>query len=114
MVDSRLAAAFWSAVKDCLTTFHHHSPEDAAEKVTGFWRSLSRVPVPSGEGQFADIVYHSEPWYIACDLAQSELPLLENLEAYQEILARNGLSAGTSPFAEATPAIPDRNPLWFR
>jgi hypothetical protein len=91
MVDSRLAASFWSAVKDCLVTFHQFAPGDAAEKVSQFWLSLSSAPPPARETGFEDMVYHSEPWYIACNLAESDLPLLPNLQAYHEILSRNGL-----------------------
>jgi hypothetical protein len=91
MVDSRLAASFWSAVKDCLVTFHRFSPGEAAEKVSQFWLSLSSAPPPARETGFEDMVYHSEPWYIACNLAESDLPLVPNLHAYREILSRNGL-----------------------
>src|SRR5215469_12052231 len=88
MVDSRLAASFWSAVKDCLVAFHGFAPGDAAEKVSEFWLRLSPAPPKT---DFVDMVYHSEPWYIACNLAESDLPLLENRQAYYEILSRNGL-----------------------
>jgi len=91
MVDSRLAASFWSAVKDCLVTFHQFAPGDAAEKVSQFWLRLSSAPPPAAETGFEDMVYHSEPWYVACNLAESDLPLLENLQAYHAILSRNGL-----------------------
>ena len=91
MVDSRLAGSFWASVKDCLVTFHHIDTGTAADKVTSFWMSLSKATLSPGEPDFADIVYHSEPWYIACNLAQSDLPLAGHWTAYQEILSKNGL-----------------------
>jgi hypothetical protein len=114
MVDSRLAASFWSAVKDCLITFHHFPPGDAAEKVDEFAMALSRAPLPATEGDFVDMVYHSEPWHIACNLAQSDLPLLENSQAYQEILSRNGLSTERPYRIEALPYAVRQSPLISR
>ena len=92
MVEARAASAFWAAVEDCLVGFHGMQRETAAEMVTSFWRRLPQGPVENSNGSsFADMIYHSEPWYIACNLADRELPLRAHQAGYNEILKQNHL-----------------------
>jgi hypothetical protein len=99
MVGSKQAADFWAAVEDCLVQFHRISRGSAAEKVTDLWRRLGNLTLPpakenGGTGtQFDDMIYHAEPWYIACNLAEKEIPLDErNRGVYQQILRQNHLA----------------------
>lgn len=94
VVDASVAASFWAAIEDCLLEFHHLGRGDAAEKVTGLWRRLSKCSShPSDTPSFEDMIYHAEPWYIACNLAEKDVPLEEaNRGAYQDILKRHGLA----------------------
>ena len=90
MVSAAIAPHFWAAVEDCLVTFHHLPRCQAAEKVTGLWR---RLPAEIGDDvTFAEMIYHADPWQIACNLAEQDLPVTSNRCAYQMLLARNGLS----------------------
>jgi hypothetical protein len=84
---------FWSAVEDCLVTFHKLRPCEAAEMVTGLWRRLPTA-LDDSTPAFADMIYHAEPWQIACNLANNDLPIVEHKPAYQALLIRNGLIAG--------------------
>lgn len=99
-VGATQAAEFWAAVEDCLVEFHKMSRGDAAKKVTDFWRRLANLsPRPTNDRdfqeasyQFDDMIYHAQPWYIACNLAEEELPIEPNKRAYEEILRQNHLT----------------------
>ena len=93
MMVSSVAPHFWTAVEDCLVTFHHLQRCTAAEKVTSLWRKLPTSLDGSGT-RFSDMIYHAEPWQIACNLAGNDLPIAAYQEAYQALLARNGLMNG--------------------
>ncbi len=95
----QLAPVFWAAVEDCLVQFHRFSRSMAAEKVTDFRRRLENISMPStdeGGGEpdpaLADMIYHAEPWYLACNLAGEDIPLEPNRNTYQEILVKNQLA----------------------
>jgi hypothetical protein len=100
MVESKSATQFWAAVEDCLVQFHRFSRGLAAEKVTDLWRRLGNLTVPplqgdaeqQGQPSFDDMIYHAEPWYIACNLADEEIPLEPNRATYEQILQRNHLA----------------------
>ncbi len=93
MVQVALAASFWAAVEDCLVTFHHFERYAAAERVTGLRSRLPKGPTTEcDELSLEDMIYHSEPWYIACNLAQEELSLTQHQEAYEGILKANQLA----------------------
>jgi hypothetical protein len=99
MVGSKQAADFWATVEDCLVQFHNVSRGTAAEKVTDLWRRLGNLTLPPAkeddraQPQFDDMIYHAEPWYIACNLAENEIPLdQEHRPAYDKILQQNHLA----------------------
>jgi len=93
MVQASSASHFWSAVADCLVYFHHFERDKAAERVTSVWRQMPRGPEPNrNEASFDDMIYHAEPWYIACNLAGRDLPVSENELRYREILQSNQLA----------------------
>jgi hypothetical protein len=98
MTRQQLEAAFWATVEDCLMDFHGLTKAAAAEKVTDFWRRLRDISVPNtGERKekpdqaFDDLIYHAEPWHLACNLAGKDTPLEPNRIAYEGILKRNHL-----------------------
>jgi hypothetical protein len=84
------APHFWSAVEDCLVTFHQLARAEAAEMVTNLWRRLPTALDGANRG-FEDMIYHAEPWQIACNLAERDLPIAEHQAAYHALLVRNGL-----------------------
>jgi hypothetical protein len=100
VVGVKQIAEFWSAVQDCLVQIHHLPRPEAAEKVTGLLRRLSNLTVPAeenggseGQRSFDEMIYHEEPWYIACNLAENEIPLdKEHRPAYDQILRQNHLA----------------------
>ena len=93
MVQASAASHFWAAVEDCLVDFHGFKRDTAAEKVTTLWRQLptgsdANCDLPS----FADMIYHAEPWYIACNLAGRDLPLAHHQVEYGNVLRHNQLA----------------------
>jgi hypothetical protein len=91
-VSATSAIHFWAAVEDCLVTFHAMQRTDAAEKVTSLWHNLP-FALEDANRDYGDMIYHAEPWQIACNLAGSDLDVGEHQAEYQALLLRNGLSA---------------------
>ena len=90
MVTAAVAPHFWAAVEDCLVTFHQLKRCEAAEKVTSLWRRLPTA-LDDSNPAFSDMIYHAEPWQIACNLADHDLPIAGHQRAYRALLIRNGL-----------------------
>ena len=73
--------AFWSMVADCLRTFHGRSVAQANELVVDRQRAVRRSGDP-------ELVYHDDPFQIACGLAREHLDVIEHLDAYRAVRAR--------------------------
>ena len=99
MIGANAAAEFWAAVQDCLVQFHNMPAKEAALKVTETWRRISNVSIPpspsdalSGEVLiFEDMIYHEEPWYVACNIANTQKDLGQYWMAYEQVLRNNHL-----------------------
>lgn len=96
MWEPKLAAPFWAVVQDCLVQFHSFSRGAAENTVTDLRRRLRRLKLPpakKGQHSFRQMIYHAEPWYIACNLAENELLLDKTTRsAYERILRQNHLA----------------------
>ena len=92
MITAAVAPHFWAAVEDCLVSFHHQKHCEAAGRVASLWRRLPTA-LDDSDPAFSDMIYHAEPWQIACNLANHDLPISEYQSAYQALLVRNGLIA---------------------
>lgn len=100
MVTVEMASRFWGAVEDCLVEFHDLSRSDAAVLVTNLWRSLpTAVKEHQQPDSYAQMIYHAEPWYIACNIKGEEKSVTENKAAYDRILLRNHLLVPVSGFS---------------
>jgi hypothetical protein len=88
----RLRDAFWKSVEACLVQFHSKSTSDAAVE-TGELRHKIDNPPPDIDGE---LIYHQEPFYVACDLAhlndigEQERLLASHANRYAAILSRYG------------------------
>jgi hypothetical protein len=71
---------FWLVVKKCLTEFHRKSPSWAREKISQFCEMLEEKPE-----QEVELFYHSEPFDVACRLAEQAFSLEKHLRRYLEI-----------------------------
>ncbi len=73
--------SFWYAVELCLKEFHAYPRDKVPRRIYDFRSTLEKL-TPEGL-----IVYHDEPFYLACDLAGEKLPLDESTsQAYDQIL----------------------------
>jgi hypothetical protein len=91
-VTATSAMHFWAAVEDCLATFHAMQRTEAAEKVTSLWQHPA-FALNGVNRDYEDMIYHAEPWQIACNLACNDLNVTGHQAAYQALLLRHELSA---------------------
>jgi hypothetical protein len=85
-----LKDAFWAIVTDCLERFHDFTPsaamaESRALRAAIESPTLADAPPPGYDG---DLIFHGEPFYVACDIAGRELRLDEHRTEYQVLLLR--------------------------
>lgn len=92
MITAHEAEAFWSVVAECLVRFHHKHPVIAAADVETFNARLERAPA----GVRADMVFHAEPFDVACTIAGNPL-LVEDVRYDYERMVRSAFSAGAEP-----------------
>ena len=81
---SEQVLAFWSVVADSLKEFHGKAADESARLVRSL-RSRMEQPPPGIDG---DLIFHAEPFDVACDLAQSRLEIRDHREAYDSLLRR--------------------------
>jgi hypothetical protein len=84
MIPRDEAEAYWEVTRDCLIHFHGLAPEEAGLRVASLRERLVRTGVPMAE----EMIYHDEPFYVACDLAGTELDPFEFDNEYQRLLQR--------------------------
>lgn len=77
--------AFWEVTRDCLIQFHGLAPADAAGRVATLRADLDAVELPGDP-----MIYHDEPFNVACNLARRELNRFEPKVAreYERMLER--------------------------
>lgn len=74
---------YWLVVRECLVAFHNEKRLIAQHRVA-FYRARIESPDPRIA---LDIFYHNEPFDIACDIADSQLTMTEELFGkYERIL----------------------------
>lgn len=82
---------FWQVVEDCLVEIHGRARTEAIVLSLDLRRTYESDPERYG----ADLIYHDEPFYVACDLAGlHEIPkqhlLLERMsDVHNAILSRH-------------------------
>lgn len=85
MAMEQLKNGFWQAVVDCLEQFHGFSCTEARARTFDLRSAIEGGPQSGFE---PDLIYHNEPFHLACDLASHELDLTLHMANYQRILAR--------------------------
>jgi hypothetical protein len=71
---------FWSVVRRCLREFHKMTTEITQRKATQLRKKIESMPNESME-----FFYHSEPFDVACDIANHPLKLDRHLDRYLQI-----------------------------
>src|ERR1700730_10424728 len=73
-------AEFWAVVTDCLRTFHKMTAEGTRRKV-----SRVRKEIDSLTDSQIELFYHSEPFDVACEIADNPLDVEPYLDRYLQI-----------------------------
>lgn len=81
--------AFWDVTAECLVRFHGMDHDEAHKTLIDLRARLRQVP-GSIRQDAANLIYHEEPFYVACHAAGRDLSLAEHRDAYDEILHRHG------------------------
>ena len=77
---------YWDSVRDSLAAFHAYSSEQADAAVTKYLQDILDVMTDPS------LLYHDEPFYLANDIANLEIPLSKHRSAYNAILRKCGLT----------------------
>jgi hypothetical protein len=85
MVSLKDRNAFWGAVEDCLVEFHGLSRHDAKKKSKDLRKRIESPP----KGISSNILYHDEPFDVACDIAGTPLNLSQYRQQYEGILSNH-------------------------
>ena len=81
---------YWRTIHDCLTALHHWSPAQTDDAIARLRKRLAVREDPD----FPVMIYHAEPFEVACDIAGQQLDYAAHREAYEAILHRAGSSIG--------------------
>jgi hypothetical protein len=90
MIDTNARTAFWEVIEDCLVKIHQ-KPEIWAQSQTRAFRG----DVETGSFPAGDLIYHEEPFDLACAIAKIPEPDVDPLFAsyfveYEKILKKRG------------------------
>jgi len=81
----RAKDSFWQVVEDCLEEIHNLPRTDAHARSTDLRKRVERHP----RGISGEIIYHAEPFDVACDIAGNQLDLSQFRNQYDAILNRH-------------------------
>jgi len=77
--------SYWAIVEECLVQFHGWSPEAAGQACSELRSKLDLAPADIS----SEMIYHEEPYYVACRLAKAdESVLASHHEKYAQILKK--------------------------
>jgi hypothetical protein len=98
---AEMQESFWAAVRECLVRFHDFPDIEAVRTVAEFRSRLEEAP----PGVPLDMVYHAEPFDVACDLADHEIDRAEVEAEYMDLLQRTAKHAWRVPLV-GEPVVP--------
>jgi len=81
-VETSLRLGYWTHVKACLVRFHGIAESKAAKIITDY---QSRFPITS-EDPAVELIYHFEPFRLACKLTGKKLSVTDFAQEYRELL----------------------------
>jgi len=81
-VETSLRLEYWTHVKACLVRFHGVAESKAAKIITDY---QSRFPITS-EDPAVELIYHFEPFRLACKLTGRKLSARDFAQEYRELL----------------------------
>jgi hypothetical protein len=77
-----LESPYWEAVKLCLMEFHGYDESRASDEVLSYEHDIAKTM----KNPF--LVFHEEPFHLACNLSNHQLELSEFREEYDSLLAK--------------------------
>lgn len=83
MISLQHTDAFWRVVEDCLIQFHRFPARIAIQATDDLRTRLRSAPA----GLRSDVVYHAEPFDVACDIAGREVAGYGIASDYERIVA---------------------------
>lgn len=92
--DDPYQSYYWKTTEDCLVEFHGFSPKSAIATTDGYRSRLDEAAEEAGAEWMEDLVFHQDPFNLACGLAGNDLPWDEHGAAYRRIMERNERLAG--------------------
>lgn len=104
MSTDALKTAFWQVVSDCLVEFHDYSSARARMDVLLLRGRMEESPA----GIDPEMIYHSEPFDIACRLAEEEVQLEKHRLRYEEIWSRRVAEIDEDTISVSRPRIQPR------
>ena len=82
MIDIKAKDTFWDVVEECLIAIHGLAKAEAHRRSIDLRTRIESTPA----GMSSDILYHAEPFDVACDIAGSQLDLAQYRQKYEPIL----------------------------
>jgi hypothetical protein len=92
LIDPSTKDRFWLVVEDCLIQFHQVDVLGAIQRARSARQTAESTPADI----VGDLIYHAEPFYIACDIAgiddipEQERLLVKYQSPYESILKKHG------------------------
>jgi hypothetical protein len=91
-VEMKSREGYWMHVQACLVRFHS-LPEGTASKIITDYQT--RFPLTS-EDPAVELIYHFEPFRLACKITGKKLSVRDFAQEYREILEAQGKTSPTS------------------
>lgn len=89
-VKAKAEAEYWGVVETCLVEFHEFDATTASAAINDLKNMLTMRHTQQVGAQGRDLMlYHAEPWYIACYIARQDLPLAEHADAYEKLVIKS-------------------------
>jgi hypothetical protein len=90
----KLRQQYWLQVRECLIRFHHFTQKEAEGEVL---RLLKKLPLDSNDPS-VELVYHVEPFRLACKVTGKRLSVKDFTAEYQGVLDETAFwtASGTS------------------
>jgi hypothetical protein len=92
VMDSGFKDSFWEIVGDCLHQVHGIEASEVGEQVESLRQKIESPPV----GISGEMIYHDEPFFVACDIAgehdieSKNQTMKRNRAIYTSILSKHG------------------------
>ena len=85
LIDPQAKDEFWGVVQDCLIELHNLTSFEAIQRSRDLRRRIEAAPA----GLSSEMLYHADPFDVACDIARNPLDIAIYRARYDTILSRH-------------------------